>query len=107
MFFCSSILEVLYKLYTNLPFSHDFYSNWIGVGTFNVGDTSDHFNKMYYQHQDTFKRKDFYSNLDPVEFDDGRFIVRAKCEADHKPQITIVIAPKNKDELCLKDDDSK
>ena len=74
----------------SLPYSHDFHSNWCGVGIFDVQDTTDFFDKMYNGSEVDFKRKDFWSDLTPVEYtDNSMFRVTASMGASHKADVTV------------------
>jgi len=84
------ILVVMYSL----PYSHDFHSNWCGVGIFDVQDTTDFFDKMYNGSEVDFKRKDFWSDLTPVEYtDNSMFRVTASMGASHKADVTVQLYP--------------
>jgi hypothetical protein len=81
------MLVVMYSL----PFNFDFYSNWLGIGIFKEEDTSEYFNKMYYESEIDFKRKEFYYDTDAVVFDDGTFTVNATMGTTHKSEIHIYL----------------
>ena len=81
------LLVVMYSV----PYSHDFHSNWCAVGIFKKGDTSDHYNTMYYNAEHGFKRKDFYGNVDPVVYEDSDYTVTANMGTSHKPEIQVTV----------------
>ena len=89
-----------FSFHTNDHFSFDFHSNWIGVGIFNEGDTQGHYQKMYYENEASFKRKDFYHETNPVQYDDGQFTVRGTCGTSHGAEIKIDFVPNSKDEFA-------
>ena len=74
----------------SIPFDQNLYSNWIGVGIFDLSDTGDKFAKMYYQPEESFKRKAFYTDVTPVVYDgDPDFSVEATCGTTHQPTINV------------------
>ena len=74
----------------SVPYSHDFHSNWCGVGIFDVTDTSDFFNMMYSGSEVEFRRKDFYNNTNTVKYEeDERFEVSATMGTTHKSDIQV------------------
>ena len=74
----------------SVPYSHDFHSNWCGVGIFDVTDTSDFFNMMYSSSEVKFRRKDFYNNTNTVKYEeDERFEVSATMGTTHKSDIQV------------------
>jgi len=80
----------------SIPFDQNLYSNWIGVGIFDLSDSGDKFAKMYYQPQESFKRKAFYTDVTPVVYDgDSDFCVEATCGTTHQPTINLKLHPKN------------
>ena len=86
------MLVVMYSV----PYSHDFHSNWLAVGIFNIEDTTDYYEMMYYKTENGFRRKKFYRNGDPVEYTgDEQFSVQGTMGSQHKPEIRISLAPKS------------
>merc|ERR1711862_165333 len=90
------MLVVMYSI----PYSHDFHSNWLGVGIFNLESTGGYYDKMYYQTQVGFQRKDFWSNLSPVSYSDGEYTVEATMGNSHKAEIRVTFCPNNKHNLA-------
>jgi len=91
------ILVVMYSI----PYSHDFHSNWCGAGIFDEQDTSGFYEKMYHGNEDGFKRKDFWNNLDPLEYSgDSTFAVRAAMGNSHKSSIEVQLYPKQRSMLA-------
>ena len=83
----NKMLVVMYSV----PYDHNLYSNWCGVGIFDfVADTSGYFDMMYNNTERGFKRKDFWSNLDPLTYkEDSMFVVQATMDNNHKPDIKV------------------
>ena len=80
------MLVVMYSL----PWNFNHSRNWIGVGIFPEGDTSSFFQKMYYESETfQFKRKDFYYDVDALEFENDEYVVRATSGNDHHPKISV------------------
>lgn len=73
----------------SVPYSHDFHSNWCGVGVFDVQETSNFFEKMYNGHEENFKRKDFYYDQDPVTYKNADFTINATMGTSHKSTIQV------------------
>ena len=74
----------------SVPYSFDFYSNWCGVGIFDVTDTSNFFDMMYSGSEVGFRRKDFYNNTNTLIYeDDKRFEVSATMGTSHKSDIQV------------------
>ena len=74
----------------SIPFDQNLYSNWIGVGIFDPTETGDKFAKMYYQPEENFRRKAFYTDVEPVVYDgDPDFCVEATCGTTHQPTINV------------------
>ena len=74
----------------SIPFDQNIYSNWIGVGIFDLSDTGDKFARMYYETEESFKRKEFYDDVAPVMYDgDPDFSVEATCGTTHQPTINV------------------
>ena len=71
----------------SVPYSHDWHSNWCGVGIFDVQETSNFFEKMYNDQEVNFKRKDFYRDQDAVTYRDADFEVNATMGTSHKSTI--------------------
>ena len=71
----------------SVPYSHDWHSNWCGVGIFDVQETSNFFEKMYNDQEVNFKRKDFYRDWDPVTYKNANFTVNATMGTSHKSTI--------------------
>ena len=79
----------------SIPYSHDFHSNWIGVGLFSQSDQTKKFNDMYYGKEHNFQRKDFYNDGSPVTFKGDKFMVKGTCGTDHQPTIRVCKTFKN------------
>jgi len=90
------MLVVMYSI----PYSHDFHSNYCAVGIFDKGDTTDHFNIMYYKAESGFKRKDFYRDADPAIYNGSDYIVSATMGSNHKPEIQVRLYPKSLENLA-------
>ncbi|XP_055350919.1 tereporin-Ca1-like [Paramacrobiotus metropolitanus] len=81
----------------SLPFNHDFSHNVLAVGirsnngnNENNGNTSNTFREMYSENEQSyFRRKEFYSVIDPVEHMDNRVKVRGRMGNAHKTDIII------------------
>ena len=73
----------------SIPYSHDFHTNWIGIGLTSKTDVSNDFDKMYYGNGPKFDRKDFYYDVNPIEFEGKDFTVRATCGTTHRPTIRV------------------
>ena len=89
--------EKLVLMYS-IPYSHDFHSNWIGVGLCNKSTTPT-FDEMYYGNSNDFNRKDFCDDMDPVSFSTSNFRVEATSGTNHKPTIKVKLAPVEKENL--------
>ena len=95
---CSGVLsweifgsdEKLVVMYS-IPYSHDFHSNWIGVG---LSSSIPSFYEMYNGIESGFKRKEFYYDVNPVLYQGKQFNVVATCGTDHKPTIVVKLIPK-------------
>jgi hypothetical protein len=74
----------------SLPYSHDFHSNWCGVGIFNVQDSSGFFDRMYNRTETSFKRKDFWNNLNAVSYSGNNFRVTAKMGYEHNTHVKVI-----------------
>ena len=83
----NKMLVVMYSV----PYSHDFHSNWCGVGIFDIGDTENHFTKMYYEGETTFARKEFYYDSLPVVYKGEQFSVHAVMDKTHKSNIKVSV----------------
>ena len=83
----NKMLVVMYSV----PYSHDFYANWCGVGIFDIGDTENHFTKMYYEGETNFARKEFYYASLPVVFNGEHFSVHAVMDKTHKSNIKVSV----------------
>jgi len=83
----NKMLVVMYSV----PWDRNLYSNWCGVGIFDVGDTRANFDTMYYKSADTlFDKKEFYHNLDPFVFKGAEgFDVEAEMDASHMSKIMV------------------
>ena len=80
------MLVVMYSC----PYSFDFYTNWCGVGIFDVSRDEDFYQLMYYGAEDSFKRKDYYYDADEVRYsDDDRYEVSATMGNTHKAEIQV------------------
>ena len=74
----------------SVPYSFDLHSNWCGVGIFHVGQHEDLFQKMYYNAEVSFRRKEFYHNTDELRYEgDDQFEVSATMGTSHKPDIQV------------------
>jgi len=91
-------LAVMYSV----PYDQDLYSNWLGVGIFDLKeakadcghhqcDPEDNYNLMYYQDEEGFARKDFYGDLDPVTHEGDGFSIEGSMGNSHTPTIQISI----------------
>merc|ERR1712012_192233 len=82
----------------SIPYDQNLYSNWLAVGITDndrvplTGNTL--FNKMYYETEDFFKRKDFYYDSNEVSFERGDFKVTGEMTKHHRCEITIKISEK-------------
>merc|ERR550519_3264104 len=76
----------------SIPYSHDFHSNWIAVGLCSTSSRLT-FDEMYRGNEDSFKRKDFYYETNPVNYQNSKFAVTGTCGTSHKPTIIIKLAP--------------
>ena len=74
----------------SVPYNHDHYSNWIGVGLFPKSDQTKKFSEMYWGKEYNFKRKEFYYDVDPVMFQGSGFLAVGTCGTDHKPTIKVL-----------------
>ena len=92
--------EKLVLMYS-IPYSHDFHSNWIGVGLCSKS-TNLTFDEMYNGYENGFKRKDFYYDTNPVNFKSANFAVQATCGTNHKPTIRVKLAPTDQGNLHKK-----
>ena len=81
--------EKLVVMYS-VPYNHDHYSNWIGVGLFPKSDQTKKFSEMYWGKEYNFKRKEFYYDVDPVMFQGSGFLAVGTCGTDHKPTIKVL-----------------
>ena len=97
--------EKLVLMYS-IPYDHNLHSNWIGVGLCNKSITPT-FDEMYYGEERDFKRKEFYNDIDPVNFSTSDFRVEATCGASHKPTIRVKLAPTKKENLDDKFDEKR
>jgi len=79
------MLVVMYSV----PYSHDFSTNWCGVGIFNKADTSKHFNMMFYDGEQGFKRKQFYYDTNSVSYSNSGYTMEAEMDQSHTPTIKI------------------
>jgi len=96
----SGTMKMLVIMYS-VPYSHDYYANWLGVTVTDKEDTSDYYNKMYYNSQTFFKRKEFYYDTDPVTYTgDNEFAISGTMGTTHKPTIKVHLVPKNKKNLA-------
>ena len=87
----------------SLPWDHGLYSNWLAVGIFPLGSTAGFFDKMYYDTEKNFKRKEFYRDVSSVVYrDDPEFEVSAETGKGHKEQINVKIYPKKVQMLAQK-----
>jgi len=75
----------------SLPYSFDWHSNWCGVGIFDDKNISGFFDLMYNRTETSFKRKDFYNNLNAVSYSCGNFRVTAKMGWEHKTHIKVTL----------------
>ena len=77
------------------PFNHDFHSNWLSVGIFDEGSTKGFSNKMYYNRENGFKRKEFHNDLSPLFFGTQGlpFVIKATMEDSYKPEIRVQLYP--------------
>ena len=93
--------EKLVLMYS-IPYDHNLHSNWIGVGLCNKSITPT-FDEMYYGEERDFKRKEFYNDIDPVNFSTSKFAVDATSGTSHKPTIRVKLAPVEKENLQVFD----
>ena len=82
--------EKLVVMYS-VPYSHDFHSNWIGVG---LSSGTPSYYEMYNGTESGFKRKDFYYDVNPVEYNGNKFDVVGTCGTDHTPTIVVKLIPR-------------
>ena len=54
-------------------------------------NVADFYNKMYYESEEDFTRKEFYHDTDPVHHENDAFTVEGTMDATHQPTITIQI----------------
>ena len=81
----NKMLVVMYSV----PYSHDWYANWCGVGIFDIGGSEDYFDKMYNGGETTFARKEFYYDSLPVVYKGEQFTVHAVMDKTHKTHIKV------------------
>ena len=73
------------------PYSFDWHTNWCGVGIFDINRDVDFFQLMYYDGEDTFRRKGFYHDSDELRFEgDDQFEVSATMATHHTPDIKVL-----------------
>ena len=87
----NKMIVVMYSL----PWDHGLYSNWLAVGIFPLSSTVGFFDKMYYDTEKNFKRKEFYRDVSPVVYrEDPEFEVSAQTGKGHKERINVKVYPK-------------
>ena len=87
-----NILVVMYSV----PFDHNLYSNWCGVGIFKKQDSISHlFDTMYYEKETTcFARKEFKAVSNQLVFKFGeRWLIKAQMGTGHTPEIQVGFYP--------------
>ena len=91
------MLAVMYSI----PYSHDYHSNWLGVGIFPANSTQwAEFDRMYYKEEKHFERKEFYELFNQVGYDDENFSVNATMGTGHKPGIQVQLLPKDSENFA-------
>ncbi|XP_060074368.1 tereporin-Ca1-like [Ylistrum balloti] len=85
----------------SVPFNHDYYQNWLGVGLTKPGKTKHDkswYKTMYYQSNTSelsFIRKKFYTDVNPVTISDEDFEVEGTIGSTHIADAHIVVRPRN------------
>jgi len=92
----NKMLVVMYSV----PYSHDWHSNWLGVGIFKLADTSNHYNIMYHNKESGFKRQSFYASADPIVHKDANYLVSASMGTTHKAEIQVQLYPQKVEHLA-------
>ena len=99
----------------SLPYTFIHSVNQLAVGITNPGDL-DHqfgnawFNLMYYDKKEQvdrvfgYERKEFYNDINPVNFEDFRFEVAGTLGSDHHAKAKIILRPKSHKELTPREE---
>ena len=88
------VLLILHRYLTvmySVPYSHDFHSNWLGLGIHGPEEVLDEgmYNVMYYEERDWFTRKEFYYNTNWVTHTSEYFEVSGTMGTVHRPMILV------------------
>jgi len=81
----------------SVPYSHDFHSNWMGVGI--RSDSSADFDTMYYGHGRWFRRAEYYYNIPTIRHCNDHICIVGTMGTAHRVEAHIKILPVAKEDF--------
>ena len=81
----------------SVPFNQNHYSNWLAIGLTQdetVAQSSNLFNKMYYNDFEWFVRQEYYRDSRTIRITNSYVELEGIMGTNHKPEVKIVVKPK-------------
>lgn len=86
----------------SVPYSHDFYSNWLAIGAHKQHDSED-FRRMYHDSDaDWFDRKEYYYDSESFAFEAEDHYIVGTMSTNHKAKVEISVYPKTCEHMAPK-----